>query len=426
MAFPLTIANQAPVSRINRSPAHSFEVRSRPFQIVPFCLAPVLPGETLESMWFEAREVSDPLASNLRGLKSEYHWFYVKLRDLANDAVEGMDYSTIETMFTDPLGDGVNGMTDDPAAPIVEWQHNGGLNWTYRCYISVIQNHFRDRNENWMAGMLGEYALAQVREQGWQDSLTAVSAIPDGSAIGDPSATSTPEELQALMDRFELLQSYGWSEMSFEDYLASNGVHVPKSQLGIPERLYSLSKWTYPSNTVDPSDGSAIGAASFVFKEMKRDKKRFTEPGFIIGLHVVRPKVFFGNRKGQLAHYMTRGLDWLPAVLADNPETSLRTFGQANAYDGPLGSAPTEDYVVDMRDLLVHGDSFVNFAEDAAAPRAALPTTDYFVTKYLSSADVNKFFANDAKNLVRADGFCSFTIRGTQRDFTRGAVLGGL
>lgn len=432
MALPVTIANQPVVSRINRQPAHSFELRVRPFQIVPFMLAPVLPGETLESLWFEAREVTDPLASNLRGVKSEWHFFYVKLRDMAHETDGYFNLENIEKMFTAPLDDPMSSaVTTYNAIPMPGLFYNGGVPWLSPALTRIVADHFRDVGEESAANHFGigaqidGYPAAQVREQGWQDSLTAAADVPDSGSLGDPSATTTPEDLQMLMNQWELLQSYGWTEMTFEDYLAQNGVNVPAAASGKCERLFSFSKFTYPSNTIDPADGSAIGAGSWVFKEMKRDKKRFTEPGFVVGVHVVRPKVFFGNRKGSLANFLTRGFDWLPAVLADNPETSLRKFEVAAASDGPLGDVPAADYFVDMRDLFVHGDSFVNFAADTSSPRLALPDED-LEARYPSLTDINAFFKNEAANLIRSDGFASLTIRGTTRDHTRSHIVGGL
>ena len=417
----MTIANQPAMTRVNRQPNHTFSLRVRPYQIVPFMLAPVIPGETLENLWFEAREVSDPLASPLLGMKSEFHFFYVKLRDLGHNDI--LDINSVEEMFTNPLGDPLSAAVSTVAD--VPTYHTGGINWTDKCLQAVILNHFRDRGEA-IGAKVGNYYLAQVRDQHWMDSLIDSTALDDGASIGDPGTATTPEQLQQIMDRFELLQSYGWSEMSFEDYLATHGVMVPKAQLGLPERLYSLVKWTYPTNTIDPTDGSPTSAASWVFKEMKRDKKRFTEPGFILGVHVVRHKVYFGAQAGQLAHFMTKGLDWLPAILNDNPQTSLREFASVNSYDGPLGAPPTNGYWIDLRDLLIHGEQFVNFAEDASAPRAALPTAA-LVRKYLASGDLDEIFAAVAPaNQIRSDGMANLTIVGVQRDYTRGQVLTGV
>ena len=77
-----TLQSLAPTSRRSRRPKHKFQIRVKPYQIAPFMIAPVLPGETLTQTYFEAREVSDPIKNPLVGWASEWFMFYVKIRDL--------------------------------------------------------------------------------------------------------------------------------------------------------------------------------------------------------------------------------------------------------------------------------------------------------------------------------------------------------
>lgn len=83
-ASPLLQVQNLPASgRVMRRPKHSFQLRSRPWQIVPFMCAPVLPGETMKNFLHQARVVTDPVKHPLVGWWAEYYWFYVKHRDLA-------------------------------------------------------------------------------------------------------------------------------------------------------------------------------------------------------------------------------------------------------------------------------------------------------------------------------------------------------
>ena len=81
-----------------RNPQHVFAVRQKPYQIVPFCLAPVLAGETLQNLLMQARVVTDPVKSPLAGWWHEQYWFYVKLADLSPNG----EY---QQMLVDPEGD---------------------------------------------------------------------------------------------------------------------------------------------------------------------------------------------------------------------------------------------------------------------------------------------------------------------------------
>ena len=53
----------ARTSRQTRRPQHRFNLKTKPYQIQPFCIAPVLPGETLTSAMLQTQSWSDPLAT---------------------------------------------------------------------------------------------------------------------------------------------------------------------------------------------------------------------------------------------------------------------------------------------------------------------------------------------------------------------------
>ena len=72
----------ARTGRKTRNPVYNWNIETMPWQIQPFCLAPVLPGETMKNIKFQARVVSDPIVNPLIGWHKEYYWFYVKLRDM--------------------------------------------------------------------------------------------------------------------------------------------------------------------------------------------------------------------------------------------------------------------------------------------------------------------------------------------------------
>lgn len=398
----------APTSRVHRRPKQKFHLRNRPYQIVPFCLAPVLPGETLSSLWFESRVVTDPIKSPIIGWSQEYYFFYVKIRDLN-------ERDTLDDLFTNPVAS-VSGLNSAASVP---YYHIGGSpNYTKMCLQRVVETWFRDEGEAWNNADIGNYPSAQIRDQGWMDSVVDTTVLSAGT--GDPGTTTTPEALDAMMDAYEQLRAMNFTAMSFEDYAATFGVKLSRENMHEPERIASFKSFQYPSNTVDPTTGTPASAVSWVFKEAHRDKKFFREPGFIFGVSVTRPKVYMQNQGGQLAHFLDKGLSWLPAIMRDAPETSLREFA-SGATSGPLGAVPTNGYWVDMRDLFLYGDQFVNFALTETDIHAVSVPTSALVRKYLASADVDEMFkAASPSNQVRMDGFASLDILGSQIDFTGG------
>ena len=69
-----------------RRPVYRFQLKTKPWQLQPFMIAPVLPGETLKNGLFQSRVISDPLKHRLLGAHKEYWFFYVRLRDLQGSA----------------------------------------------------------------------------------------------------------------------------------------------------------------------------------------------------------------------------------------------------------------------------------------------------------------------------------------------------
>lgn len=402
----LNIQELLPTHRVSRRPRHKFLLRVRPYQIQPFMIAPVLPGETLEHVHFQAREVSDPLESPLIGWKSEWFWFYVKIRDLN-------DRDTLDDLFINPTAS-VSSL--DTAADVPTYHAGEGVNYTLKCLERVTQCYFRDEGETWNANLIGTLPAAQIMDQMWLDSVVDTTVIPAGS--GNPAVdATTPEALDRLMDAYEYLRSMNLTVQSFEDYVATFGVRLAKAEVHKPELIAKKADWKYPSNTVDPTTGTPTSACSWVFDENVREKKFFKEPGFVFGVHVVRPKVYFQNLNSSLTHFLDQGLSWLPAIMRDEPETSIREFTNAN---GPITGA-TNGYWVDMRDLFLYGDQFANFSIDTTDTHAIGIPTAALVRKYPTATDVDEFFKTEASlNLVRSDGVTQLSIKGSLHDLTGG------
>lgn len=400
----LTIKEAAPTDRVNRRPRHKFMLRQRPYQIQPFMIAPVLPGESLDLTHIQVRQVSDPLVSPIIGWASEWMLFYVKIRDLGNR-------DTLDDLFINPTANvsALNTVADTPT------YHPGGCpNYTSMCLQRVTETFFRDEGETWNANLIGTLPAAQVMDQAWLDSVVDTTVLPDGGAI---AGGTTAEGVDKLLDAYEYLRSMNLTVLSFEDYCRTFGVSIAREVVNKPEVIARKKAWTYPSNTIDPTTGAPTSACSWVIDENFRDKKFFKEPGFIFGVSVIRPKVYMQNLKGSLAHFLDTGLSWLPAIMRDQPETSLREFTNAN---GPISGA-TNGYWVDMRDLFIYGDQFANFALTATDCHAMGIPTAALTRKYLTATDVDELFKTPGTaNLVRSDGVCQLTIKGSLQDMTGG------
>lgn len=396
-----------------RAPMHTFAVRQKPYQIVPFCLAPVLAGETLQNLLMQARVVTDPVKSPLVGWWHEQYWFYVKLADLSPNG----EY---QQMLVDPdyaLG---AGFKDEAAS--VDHYHSGGtgtaaVNWAKRCLEKVVDDYFRDGGELPTEYMINGYPAAAYNRESWMQSMST-----DGLQVADDinvdinaNATITASEVETAMRRWQFERAQGLTEMTYEDYLRAQGVGVKEEAIGKSELLRMATNWQYPSNTVEPTTGTPSSAVSWSIQERADKDRYFKEPGFIIGVSIARPKMYFSKQAGMLAGYMNDPFAWLPYQLKENAEASMRKF--ANTV--PLLTGQTNAWWVDFKDLFMYGDQFINFSlADTAAGFVALPEASG-QRKYPTATMVQDLFVdNAAKNLVRSDGVVSFKIASSVIDLT--------
>lgn len=419
-----TLLSAPPTSRVGRYPKHPFMVRELAYTAQPFFIAPVLPGETMDNLYFESRVITDPVLNPIIGWKKQYFFFYVRITDLLSD--------TIRDMFIDPTNTDLTATLGSASSSQVYYSAKGGMNWAKRCVERITAEYFRDEGEAWNSNVItGDIPIVPIRDRLWMDSITDDDDMPVGA---DPSAMTDASDLEALMNAFEHLRAMGVANMTYEDFIRSYGISIPNKDENKPELLANFSDFQYPSNTINPSSGAPSSAVSWVFKNGSRKPKFFKEPGFVVGISVTRPKLYFGGLKGSLADFMSRAWDWMPRYLMEGaavpmPETSLKRFG---ADTGPLGdrSTATDEYWVDMRDLLIHGDQFQNMAmtadnanpaDSAANHLFALPPGDnHHAYKYLTEAQCKAFFVDAAGTAyhIRQDGYVSLSVKGKQVDYT--------
>ena len=405
------------VGRKLRKPVHNFNLETRPFGIYPFMIAPVLAGETLKSGLMQSRVVTDPIRNRLMGWWNEYYWFYVKLSDLD-------DRDVITAALINP---GSNMTTIDAEAVAIPHNFYAAtgvpyVNWVEKCLKRVTEEFFRDEGETWntFTAETG-IPLAQYQAPGlWRSMTPAASTLLDWkdvqiSTAGDNAFTM--EEFQDAMQQYEILRMGGFVSMSWDDYIAAQGVRVPeeeKEEQHVPELLRFARSWQYPISAIDPTDGSAASAVQWSMAERIDKDRFFKEPGFVFGVTVCRPKVYLAYR-GYGAELMADAYRWLPQVLDDDPTTSLLNIAD-NTFGG-INWADSTGVYVDLKDLLLYGDQFVNASMGATGTNAinlVSPNVTNDHVKYPLTSNIDAFFAAaapDATNArVRQDGVCTLNI----------------
>lgn len=398
-------------SRVPRFPKHNWQIRQQPYVIQPLCIAPVLAGETLKNMVMQARVVTDPIKNPLIGWWIEYYWFYIKLRDLD-------DREEITQMLIDPSVDGSSIQYWVGGESEMLYYDQNGPNWSQMCLNRVVDEYFRDSGETWSDHLIGNMPLAQISGQSWQDTMATAATYEtqDFDVDTDSSGTIEASEVALAHEQWEFLRAQNMTQMTYEDYLGTFGIRQAPEEVHKPELIRFIRDWTYPSNTIDPSDGSPSSACSWAVSERIDKDRFFKEPGFVFGCTVCRPKAYLTKQVASASTLMDDSYAWLPALLRDDPATSLKQI--ETAANSLVPGAP-DGYWMDVRDLFIYGDQFINFDIVTAADGngLALPVDTTMQRRFASQADITALFVG-SDTLVRQDGVSRFTILGTQTDTT--------
>ena len=402
--------NLPSVRRTHRRPKHKFNLKHKPYELVPFMIAPVLPGETLENLLLQSRAVTDPIKNPLIGWHKEYYFFYVKHRALSHWDTTGL----LQSMMLDPATSLASLKTDGASA-------NSAPNYTAKatipfmkhCTVAVVREYFRDEGED-ENPILDQHYAVQMDTENWLQSAKLEAATGDDTEL---PGVDELEELDVLPGfsshyaQWEIMRDNGLTDATYEDYLRSYGVSIPKSEdeggtpdeRHRPELIRFVREWTYPTNHINPANGTPTSACSWSIAERADKRRFFKEPGFIVGFTCARPKLYLGNQKGNAAGLLDSPYAWLPAVLWENPYTSLKeiTF---SATDGVFQNQ-SEDIWVDLRDLYLYGDQFMNWAGDVAGAHAlSIPGDDLANLRYPTEAMIDSLFVTAGSEYIREDG----------------------
>jgi hypothetical protein len=401
--------------RVPRKPRHTWNVKAKPYEIVPIMFAPTLPGETLQDMLMQSRVVSDPIVDPLIGWFQEYYFVHVTHRALHAWDTTGL----LQSMMLDPATS--TAALHAAANNVPYYTFKGGMDWQKKITELIVEEWFRDEGETPATASIENYFAAQMDTDNWTQSFKLESAGAD-----DPELPGVDEieELDILPGfstqyaQWELMRDQGMTDLTYEDFLRSYGVNIPKAEEASPEEKYKpelirhFRKWSYPSNTIDPASGTPASAVYWEVAERSDKKRFFKEPGFIVGFSVTRPKLYMGNQKGAAIGMLKGTYEWLPAVLQGYPYTSvIETLDTLT--DGVLQNQ-TQDYWIDVKDLFLHGDQFLN---RTLAHAVALPTAAG-VTKYPTEAMIDTLFVTAGAEYVRQDGVAFLNILSRMTDTT--------
>lgn len=421
----VTVGSVPRSARRLRNPTHTFNLRIKPWQLQPCVLAPVLPGETMRNALLQMRCVTDPLVDPLTGWWLEFYLFYVKHRDLSiRDDLTAMMLN---------YGHNTTGLHENASA--VYYHAANSINWARLCTERVVEEYFRNEGESATLVTINGTPAVSVNDRSWTDSLMLQSELTsidiDLTDAGSPGGTAVmASEIETTMRQYEFLRANAMTELSYEDWLATFGIRTPRVELHRPELIRYVREWSYPSNTVDPETGSPTSAVSWAV-QARADKDRFfTEPGFVLGLCCARPKVYRAAQPASASDSLEGALAWLPALMSDDPASSIRAQASGTGPAATMAAA----YVWDVRDLFLYGDQFVNYSVSDVGNSVALPNDPGsghpggVNRSYASETEADALFFDNLdpeheapRELIKLDGVCRLSIATVQQDTTPGA-----
>jgi len=428
--------------RGTRAPKHPFQIQLAPFEITPFFLAPVLAGETLKTMMVQARFLSARIKNRLVGWWLETYFFYCPISVLPGAA-------TMRAAIVDPTQSWA-GLNDATVRRYFYHAHTGKPSWARECIQPIVRAYFRDHLENWDSDLSTVTGLSRAGLVGrcWSDSLTNISDVdlltadegyarigrtPDGS----PTITGDMDTWDEKWIQYQALRRAKLTVATYEEYLAMHGVSTPpllretESDFKIPELLRYTRDWTYPVQAVEPSDASVKGLVMWNVADRLTKGRFFSEPGFLIGLALVRPKMYLGRQDSNASDVLLNSTEaWMPPQFDQDPHTALVQYDSV-AADTIQGTGPmfgaANDYIVDLRDLYLHGDQWVTHPLDAVRADTALGGLYHYALdlpnvtagtdpdtniRYPSENSVGNLFNATPTNLLQleADGVVSLQI----------------
>lgn len=436
MALTVT---QSPVKRIKaagrrqRRPKHTFNVRHLPYVIQPFMIAPVRPGETLVDLKGALSAYSAPLASRNLGGWLEHVFFYVPITAMP-----------ARTAIMNEFVDDSQALTSLTTAANEQYYYKGvtgSANWVDQCMQAVVSEYFRGDTEDgereaWNLHVVSQdgtnMPIAAIATDGMLDSLMLASDLPaDSAAPTEDAYVGTLDGLDAQRRQYDRLRLMGFRELTFEEWLTTQGVNVPQqtevfTQEAKPELLRMHRQFVMPANAIDPLTGDAASALVWK-KEISADKDYlFKVPGFILGVTIARFKTYHGRQYSNASSAIFEAMGFLPKIEefreGDSHALGMRVLSAEQT--GPWGSgtadatSPSGDYVYDLLDLYFRGDQFVNELTATDAGIIALPTAA-LQTRYPTKAMIQALFSSavaDKDNFIFQDGRIDLTIMTDLRD----------
>ena len=220
-------------NRVTRRPQHRFNLKTKPYQIQPLMIAPVLPGESLTNIMLQAQSWSDPLAAGVLrniGWWKEYYFFYVKHRDLPGWERDELANQGLGSDLIDMIVNNGN-LNAHKEANIVQWTYTpkGGVDYVKNALFRIVEEYFRDEGETAAAFHIDNVPIAQIYGRGqndWSMRLTLEGDYEDRRVDldVDNDGSITVDEVERAYIEWAAARDAGLMDMDYEDWIRTYGV----------------------------------------------------------------------------------------------------------------------------------------------------------------------------------------------------------
>lgn len=399
-------------TRIPRNPTFPLAGHVKPMYLYPLMAHPVLPGETMNSASLKMRVLSNPIKNPLCGAWLETWFVYVKLTDIAEELSEMFISDTFSSTSYEATADNKRFFVK-----------NGNIDWVRLCTDAVHDAYFLDEGETARSHSTETARQIKINDVSWMQNCIFEDA---DTAVPITDASDTYEHLRQWM----MTQQMGMTDLTYEKYLEQYGVKLSANQGNKPEILSYGTKWKQPTNAIDPTDGSP-SSVWYWAEDFKMTKpKHFKEPGFVIALAAVRPKFYQKNLDAAMLMNLWGFSDFFPAYTLDDPTAGIKEIQTDNDIfvAGSRTDAGEKTILYDHRDLLSHGEQFVNTSNQTfQLPEATgllmndASTPQDIRGQYCTESDVANLFvsATASDQFVSYEGICFLNLSGHVQDTTR-------
>lgn len=366
-------------TRKKRSPSFPIAGTMKPMGLYPMWATVVLPGETLNSAEMKYRLISMPVKHPLVGATFETWLVFVSLTDI--DAA-------LAQMFISE-GQPTTGFTAAADRPRF-FTKSGQIDYLKLAVDRVVDAYFRDEGETTARTIDG---VPKVKRSAYDWAQNLMFKPDDLDASYLPSAL--PED--GTLTPLEIMKLAGMSEITYEKYLMQYGVakKTAMAEARQPEILRYTRDWTVPTNSIDPASGKPSSAWAWGATVKSEKAKRFDEAGFVIQLGCVRPKFFDSTLRASMIGELWGFADFFPVYNLDDPAGGLKLL-EDNHKVLDLSKLTDPDLtplMYDHRDLLSHGEQFVN---DWSGPYALPTNTSRDIDEGKSDQDLRGQYPTDA------------------------------